>query len=62
MQLVVEKIVDEFSEKVSNSKLYMPTESESSMIPTRENGYCKDLKFDKNPLENVSQNKFNNSL
>lgn len=55
MQFVVEKIVDEFSEKVTNSKLYKPVESDSSMIPTRENCFCKNFKFDNNPTKNVSK-------
>lgn len=49
MQVVVGRIIDEFPEKVSNSKLQMPFINENSMIPTKEN----DLKYEKNSQENV---------
>lgn len=52
MQVVVGRIIDEFPEKVSNSKLQIPVINEDSMIPTKEN----DLNYLKNSQENVGKN------
>jgi len=53
MQVVVERIANECFENVPYSKLHMPAVNGGSMIPTRENDYCKDLKYEYNPQENV---------
>lgn len=58
MQVVVGRIINEFSENESHSKLHiMPVMNDSSMIPTKDNDYCKDLKYENNSQENVCINK-----
>lgn len=56
MQVVVGRIVNESSETILNSKLNLLAINENTMIPTRENDYCKDLKYEYNPQENVCIN------
>lgn len=54
MQLVVERIIAEYSENIAYSKSYnMPVVNDESMIPTRDNDDCKDFKFGNNLKENV---------
>jgi len=53
MQVVVGRIIDEFSENVPYSKFNIPVVNDNLMIPTRENDYCKDLRYENNPHENV---------
>lgn len=57
MQVVVGRIVDECAEnspKVNN----VPVMNYNSMIPTRDDDYCKDLKYDNISQENVNKNLF----
>jgi len=56
MQVVVRRIANESSENVSYSKSHLFYTNENSMIPTRENDYYKDLKYEYNPEENVYPN------
>lgn len=50
MQLVVERIIDEFVVNVHCSKFPSPVVNENSMIPSRENNYYKN---EQNSFENV---------
>lgn len=50
MQVILEKITDEWTQNEHFSKLYTPAVNDNFMIPTRENDHCLDLK-----LENISQ-------
>lgn len=55
MQIVVGRIVDECAENSSSSKLNNNLAiNYNSMIPTRDNDYCKNLKYDNSSQENVS--------
>jgi len=59
MQVVVERIVDECDKNLLNPKINnIPVMNYNSMIPTRDNDYCKDLKYDNRSQENVSENLF----
>lgn len=54
MQVVVGRIVDECSENSPCPKLNnIPFMNNNSMIPTRDNDFCKDLKYENNSQENV---------
>lgn len=50
MQLVIERIIDEFAVNIHCSKFSSPVVNENSMIPTRENDYNKN---EQNSFENV---------
>ncbi|XP_060838606.1 uveal autoantigen with coiled-coil domains and ankyrin repeats protein-like isoform X1 [Rhopalosiphum padi] len=53
MQIVVGRIVDECAENSSSSKLNNNLAiNYNSMIPTRDNDYCKNLKYDNSSQEN----------
>jgi hypothetical protein len=55
MQIVVGRIVDECAENSPSSKLNNNLAiNYNSMIPTRDNDYCKNLKYDNSSQENVS--------
>jgi len=59
MQVVVERIVDECAENLLSPKINnIPVMNYNSMVPTRDNDYCKDLKYDNSSQENVSKNVF----
>lgn len=51
MQAVVERIIDKCSENVPYS--YVPVINDNSMIPTRENEYYKNFKYENNSQGNV---------
>lgn len=53
MQVVVEKIIAEYSGSIPYFKSYLPNIKDDSMIPTRDDDYCKDLKNGNNMKENV---------
>lgn len=59
MQVVVEKIITEYSGNAPIFKSYMPVINDDSMIPTRDNDYCKDLKDGNSLKENVTYLKYN---
>lgn len=52
MQAVVRRIINEYSESVQYSKLHVPDTNDSFVIPTKDNEYCLDLKYDNNLQEN----------
>ncbi|XP_025414153.1 lamin-like protein isoform X2 [Sipha flava] len=53
MQVVVGRIINEFSKNEPHSKFnIMPVMNDSSMIPTKDNDFCKDLKYENNTQEN----------
>lgn len=53
MQVVVERIVNEFVENSPSLKLNnFPVINYNTMIPTRENDYCENLKYDNSSQEN----------
>jgi len=55
MQVVVGRIVDEYAENSPSPKINnIQDMNYNSMIPTRDNDYCKDLKYDNTSEENVS--------
>jgi len=54
MQMVVGRIVDECAENSPSPKI--KNINYNSMIPTRDDDYCKDLKYDNSSQENVSKN------
>jgi hypothetical protein len=57
MQVVVGRIINEFSKNEPHSKFnIMPVMNDSSMIPTKDNDFCKDLKYENNTQENVCNN------
>jgi len=59
MQVVVERIVNEYAENLRGPKINnIPVMSYNSMVPTRDNDYCKDLNYDSSSQENVSKNIF----
>jgi len=59
MQVVVGRIVDECAENSPSAKINnIPVMSYNSMVPTRDNDYCKDLIYDNSSQANVSKNVF----
>lgn len=59
MQVVVGRIADEYAENSLNPKINnIPIMNYNSMIPTRDNDYCKGLKYENSSQENVSDNLF----
>ncbi|CAI6349374.1 unnamed protein product [Macrosiphum euphorbiae] len=53
MQVVVGRIVDECAENSPSPKINtIPVMNYNSMVPTRDNDYCKDLKYDNSSQEN----------
>lgn len=58
MQVVVGRIINEFYRNEPLSKMHdKPSMNDSSMIPTKDNEYCKYLKYENNSHENVRNNK-----
>lgn len=55
MQMVIERMINEQLETILFSKSHTPVMTENSMIPTRDNDYCKNLNYENNSLENVNK-------
>lgn len=57
MQVVVGRIINEISGNESHSKFnIMPVMNDNFMVPTKDNDYFKDLKYENNSQENVCNN------
>ncbi|KAL5244688.1 hypothetical protein ACI65C_012098 [Semiaphis heraclei] len=55
MQVVVGRIADEYAENSLNPKINnIPIMNYNSMIPTRDNDYCKGLKYENSSQENTN--------